>query len=474
MTPLTIAEASRLIAARKMSPVELADDCLACIERLNPKVSAFITVTPERARSDARASETRIMATGPRTPLDGIPIGHKDLFNTSDIATTAHSRILRDHVPAVDAHVVARLAQAGTVMLGKLAMFEFALNGSPFETPWPPARNPWDLDRSTSGSSSGTASAISAGLILGGTGTDTGGSIRGPAAYCGTSGIKPTYGRCSRAGSIPLAYTLDHVGPMAWTAEDTAMLLQEMAGYDPADPASAQVPVPDYRAQLDSGVRGLRIGVVRHFFELDNPVSPEAQAGIEAGLLILRSEGAVLQDVTLPPLRSFSAVNRVIMNCEAATIHEQWLKSRHREYSTRLRNRLILATTLKSSDYIQAQRRRRELCEQVAAAMDGLDLLVTGMATGEAPQLEATSEWDGLLGLNFAAPWNLTGLPAMSVRTGFGANRMPLSLQVGGRAFGEATVLRAAHSLERNTPWRDIRPALTTEMAHSETVSQTL
>jgi aspartyl-tRNA(Asn)/glutamyl-tRNA(Gln) amidotransferase subunit A len=460
VTPLTIAEASRRIADRTLSPVELTEACLARIDQLGPALSAFIAVTPGRALSDARASEKRTMADAQRSPLDGIPIAHKDLFNTAGVPTTAHSRVLQGNVPDADAHVVTRLAQAGTAMLGKLAMYEFALNGSPYETPWPPARNPWGLDRSTSGSSSGTASAIAAGLVLGGTGTDTGGSIRSPAAFCGTSGIKPTYGLCSRAGSIPLAFTLDHVGPMAWTAEDTAMLLQAMAGHDPADPASAQVPLPDYRADLDKGVRGLRIGVVRHFFEADNPVSAETYAGIEASLALLRSEGAVLENVSLPPLRVFSAVNRVIMNCEVAVIHEQWLRTRPCDYSTRLRNRLILATTIKSTDYLQAQRRRRELCHQVATTMAGLDLLVTGMATGEAPPLRDTSEWDGLLGLNFAAPWNLTGLPAMSVCTGFGANGMPLSLQIGGRAFDEAVVLRAAHTLERNTPWRDRRPLL--------------
>jgi aspartyl-tRNA(Asn)/glutamyl-tRNA(Gln) amidotransferase subunit A len=452
------------MAARALSPVELTQACLDRIQRSNPDISAFITVTPERALSDARAAEARIMAGRRRTPLDGIPIGHKDLFDTAGIPTTAHSKVLQHNVPATDAHVVTRLAQAGTVMLGKLAMYEFALNGSPFEAPWPPARNPWGLHRATSGSSSGTASAIAAGLILGGTGTDTGGSIRSPAAYCGTSGIKPTYGLCSRAGTIPLAYTLDHVGPMAWTVEDTAMLLQEMAGHDPADPASADVTIPDYRAALAQGVRGLRIGVVRHFFETDSQVSPETHEGIEASLSMLRREGAILQDVVLPPLRTFSAVNRVIMNCEAASIHEQLLRARPGDYSTRLRNRLILATTLKSSDYLRAQRLRRELCQKVATVMAGQDLLVTAMSAGEAPAMEETSEWDGLLGLNLAAPWSLTGIPAMSVRTGFGPNHLPLSLQIGGRAFEEGTVLRAAHALERAAPWAQRRPA---EMHHT-------
>jgi aspartyl-tRNA(Asn)/glutamyl-tRNA(Gln) amidotransferase subunit A len=456
----TIAEASRQIAAKKVSPVELAKEHLARIERLNPAVSAFIAVTPERALSDARAAEDRIMRDGPKSPLEGIPIGHKDLFNTAGIRTTAHSRLLQDNVPASDATIVTKLAEAGTVMLGKLAMYEFALNGSPYDMPWPPARNPWNLEHSTSGSSSGTASAIAAGLIMGGSGSDTGGSIRSPAALCGTSGIKPTYGRCSRAGAIPLAYSLDHIGPMAWTAEDCAILLQQMAGFDPVDPCSVRVPVPDYRAGLGMGVKGLRIGVVRHFFEEDSPVSAETQQGIEASVDIFRSQGAVIRDVTLSPLRTYNATNRVIMNAEAVAIHEHWLKSRFSEYSERLRNRLVLATTLTSSDYIQALRRRRELCHEFATVMADVDLLVTAMSTGEAPRVDEISPWDGLIGLNFAAPWNLTGCPAMTVCTGFGPKGLPLAVQIGGRPFAEGTVLCAAHMLERLTPWRDRRPAL--------------
>ena len=346
-------------------------------------------------------------------------------------------------------------------MLGKLAMYEFALNGSPEEMPWPAARNPWNIEHSTSGSSSGTASAIAAGLIMGGSGTDTGGSIRSPAALCGTSGIKPTYGRCSRAGVFPLAYTLDHIGPMAWTAEDSAMLLQQMAGFDPADPTSARHPVPDYRASLGMGVKGLRIGVVRHFFEGDSPVSSETRAGIEASLDVLRAEGAIIRDVTLSPLRAYSATNRVIMNAEAVAIHEQWLKSRSGEYSKRLRNRLVLATTLKSSDYIQALRRRRELCRELATAMADVDLLLTAVSGDEAPRIDEISPWDGLVGLNFAAPWNLTGYPAMTVCTGFGTTQLPLAVQIGGKPFAEGMLLGAACILlERMTPWRDRRPTL--------------
>lgn len=293
---------------------------------------------------------------------------------------------------------------------------------------------------------------------MGGTGTDTGGSIRSPAALCGTSGIKPTYGLCSRAGAFPLAYSLDHIGPMAWTAEDCAMLLQEMAGFDPTDPTSIQVPLPNYRAELGKGVNGLRIGVVRHFFETDSPASEATQQKITASLDLLCREGAEIRDVTLSSLRAYSAVNRVIMNCEAAAIHEEWLRSRAGEYSERLRYRLALATTLKSMDYIRALRRRRELCQEFATAMEDIDLLVTTMSGDEAGPLDEMSLWDGLLGLNFAAPWNLTGYPAMSVCTGFGPNGLPLAVQIGGKPFAEATVLRAAHLLERMTPWRDLRP----------------
>lgn len=460
MTPMTIAEASRLIAARKLSPVELTTDLLARIERLDPVVSAFITVTPERALADARAAEARIMTTGPRTPLDGIPIGHKDIFDTAGIRTTAHSRMLQDNVPATDATVVAKLAEAGTVLLGKLATLEFALAGPSFDLPWPPARNPWNTDYFTSGSSSGTAAAVAAGLVMGGTGSDTGGSIRGPAAMCGTSGIKPTYGRCSRAGVFPLAYTLDHTGPMAWTAEDSAMLLQQMAGFDPADRASARVPVPDFSAGIREGVRGLRVGVVRHFFERDHPVGADTLTGIETSLDILRSQGAIVRDVELSPLRAYSSANRIIMNSEAAAIHEHWLRTRPGEYGERLRNRLVLATTLTSSDYIQALRRRRELCLELAAAMTDVDVLVTAASSGEAPPIDEVSPWDGLIAPSFTAPWNLTGYPAISVCTGFGEKGLPLAVQIGGRPFDEATVLRAAHALERETPWRDRRPPL--------------
>ena len=238
------------------------------------------------------------------------------------------------------------------------------------------------------------------------------------------------------------------------------MLLQQMAGHDPADPSSAQVPVPNFSAEIGQSVKGLRIGVVRHFFEIDNPISADTQKGIEASLDIFRSQDAILRDVALSPLRAYSAANRVIINSEAVAIHERWLRTRPGDYGERLRNRLVLATTLTSSDYIQALRRRRELCLELAAAMADVDLLVTAISTGEAPRMDEISPWDGLLTPSFAAPWNLTGYPAMAVCIGLGDQQLPLAVQIGGKPFAEATLLRAAHVLETATPWRSRRPAL--------------
>src|SRR5262252_9414453 len=266
----TIAEAARLIAAKQLSPVELTRACLERVHKLDGQLHAFVHLTEERALAEARAAEAAITAHGPKGPLHGIPIGLKDIVDTKGVPTTCQSKLLQDNIPDTDAACAARLAAAGTVLIGKTTTHEFADGGPSFDLPWPPARNPWHSDHFTAGSSSGTGAAVAAGMILGGTGTDTGGSIRGPAALCGIAGIKPSYGLSSRAGILPLAFTLDHAGPMAWTAEDCALLLQGMAGHDPEDPASVDRPVPDFTAELGKGVKGLRIGVVRHFFESDH------------------------------------------------------------------------------------------------------------------------------------------------------------------------------------------------------------
>src|SRR6201993_5339561 len=259
---LTIADAPRLIERRRLSPVELTDALLARIEALDPQLNAFLLPTPERAREQARAAEREIMAGSYRGPLHGIPFGLKDIYATAGIRTTSHSKICENLVPTEDATTVAKLYQAGGVLLGKLATHEFAHGGPSFDLPWPPARNPWNRDHFTGGSSSGAGGGVGAGFVPGALGSDTGGSIRGPAALCGIVGLKPTYGLVSRAGVYANSFTFDHAGPMTWTVEDWGILLQAIAGHDPKDPASAGRPVPDYRAELSAGVKGLRIGVL--------------------------------------------------------------------------------------------------------------------------------------------------------------------------------------------------------------------
>ncbi|WP_421998535.1 amidase [Reyranella sp.] len=456
----TIAEAGRLIAAKKLSPVELAKAQLDRIRRLDPQLDAFLMVTEERALADAKAAEARQASGALRGPLDGIPIAHKDIYNTAGIRTTAHSKLLETNVPAKDARTVAKWAEAGTVMLGKLSTHEFAFGGPSFDLPWPPARNPWNREHFTAGSSSGTGAAVAAGMILGGTGSDTGGSIRGPAAFCGIAGIKPTYGLCSRVGILPLAWSLDHAGPMAWTAEDCALLLQAMAGHDPEDPASVDRPVPDFTAELGKGVKGLRIGVVRHFFETDNPASDTTRAGIDAAVDFFRKEGAEVREVTLSPMLDYFAVGWLIMVTEAFAVHGPWLRERFNDYSEMLRDRVILSAMVTGPDIIQATRRRRVLCHEMADAMADLDILVSAAAPAEAPRIDNVPKWSGIEKPSFTMPFNVTGFPAITVCTGFGAGGLPVAMQLAGKPFSEQTVFRAAHAYETAMPWRAKRPAM--------------
>jgi len=457
---LTIAEAARLIAAKKLSPVELAKTHLDRIHRLDPDLNAFLLVTEDRALADAKAAEARQMSGALRGKLDGIPIAHKDIYNTAGIRTTAHSKLLEHNVPRRDAHTVKKWADAGTVMLGKLATHEFAFGGPSFDLPWPPARNPWNRDHFTAGSSSGTGAAVAAGLILGGTGSDTGGSIRGPAALCGIAGIKPTYGLSSRTGILPLAFSLDHAGPMAWTAEDCGLLLQGMAGPDAEDPASVDRPIPDFTAELGKGVEGLRIGVVRHFFEQDHRASDATRAGIDAALDFFRKEGAEVRDITLSSAADYHAVGYLIMVTEAFTLHGPWMRERFMDYGELFRDRVSLAATVSGPDMIQATRRRHMLCREMAAAMENLDIIVSASQPGEAPRIDNVPKWANMEKPSFTMPFNVTGLPAISICTGFGEGGLPVAMQLAGKPFTEPTLFRAAHAYETATKWRARRPAM--------------
>jgi aspartyl-tRNA(Asn)/glutamyl-tRNA(Gln) amidotransferase subunit A len=454
----TIAEAARLIAAKQLSPVELTRACLDRIKAQDDRLHAFVLVTEERALAEARAAETAIMREGPKGPLHGIPIGLKDIVDTKGIRTTSQSKILQDNIPAADAACAVRLAAAGTVLLGKTTTHEFADGGPSFDLPQPPAHNPWNLDHFTAGSSSGTGAAVAAGLILGGIGTDTGGSIRGPAAFCGIAGLKPTYGLVSRAGVAPAAFSLDHIGPMAWTAEDCALMLQVLAGHDPHDPASADRPVPSYTEGLGRGVKGVPIGVIHHFHETDHKVADGTLRGINAAISTLRDLGAEIREVQVSPLQDWMACGSLISITERAAAYEEWARTRLRDFSERVRSRLMLGALVSGVDYLQAVRRRRELRAELKAAMADLDLVLTAVQPGEAPKLDQVPKWDQFDRPNFMIPFNVAGYPAMSVCSGFGESGLPLALQLVGKPFREATVLRVADAFEKATPWRGRRP----------------
>jgi aspartyl-tRNA(Asn)/glutamyl-tRNA(Gln) amidotransferase subunit A len=297
-------------------------------------------------------------------------------------------------------------------------------------------------------------------MILGGPGTDTGGSIRGPAALCGIAGLKPTYGLVSRAGVAPAAYSLDHIGPMAWTVEDCAILLQAMAGHDPADPASARRPVPDYMAGLRGGVAGLRVGVIHHFHEVDYPVTEATRGGIDTAIATLRDLGAVIQETTLSPLADWSACGTLISITERAAAYEPWMRERLSEFSSVLRDRLMLSSMVSAVDYVQALRRRRELCLELALAMANVDILLTATQRAEAPLIDAISRWDNIERPNFTMPFNVAGVPAISVCSGFGAGDLPVAVQMIAKPFQEALLLRAAHAYEQAAGWRGRRPSL--------------
>jgi aspartyl-tRNA(Asn)/glutamyl-tRNA(Gln) amidotransferase subunit A len=457
---LTIAEAATLIEKRELSPVELTESRLARIERLDGKLHSFIRMLREPALAAARAAETEVMAGKRRGPLHGIPIGLKDIYETEGVPTTGHSKVLIDHVPREDATSVRRLTEAGAIVVGKLATHEFALGGPSFDLPWPPASNPWNTSRFTGGSSSGTGAAVAAGLVLGGTGSDTGGSIRGPAAFCGLAGLKPSYGLISRAGILPLAFSLDHAGPMAWTAEDCAIMLQAMAGHDPADPASVDRQVPNYRGALSGGIKGLRIGLIRHFYEDDNPADEATRQGIAAAVKIFEDLGCSVRELRLSPLAEWAACGVIIMLSEAYAIHQATLRERFTDYGEMFRDRMALATLISGGDYVQAVRRRRELAAEFAAAMADLDLALTAAAPGEAPAIDAVGKFATFERPMLTMPFNVTGTPAMSVCCGYSAAGLPLAFQLAGKPFDEATVLRVAHAYEQATSWRSTRPRL--------------
>src|SRR5829696_293137 len=463
---LPLLDLAELIRTRQISPVEATERVLERIVSLNERLNAFITVLDEESLQEARKAEREILAGHYRGPLHGVPISVKDLFATKGIRTTAGSRVLAQHRPDADATVVTRLREAGAVLIGKTNMLEFAY--AAVHPDYGPALNPWDPTRSSSGSSSGSAVAVSAGMGYGSIGSDTGGSIRIPAAYCGIVGLKPTYGRVSRHGGIPVSWSADHFGPMTRTAGDAAALLHAIAGEDPRDPTSGRVPVPDYVSQLDGGLAGKRIGVSELY--LRHHVDPWVLVMVEQAISTLEGLGATVEEISLPPPPEAVAALLAILMPEATVYHLPWLREQPESYSSAVRERLELGAVTPAVSYIQGLQVRRRFIDMFLAAMEPVDMLVT--PTG--PTAATLLEGDLITGdgadpqvlaalIHFCGPFNLIGFPAVSIPCGFTPDGLPVGMQLIGKPWQEGSILAAAHAYQQETDWHRRLP-LTLQM----------
>lgn len=457
---LTIAEAASLIRDRELSPVEYVEALYARADAYDDQIDSYLRVTRDIAIDEARQAEQEIAEGTYRGPMHGIPYGLKDIIDYAGVPTTAHSKILAENVPDHDATVTARLREAGGVLLGKMATHEFALGGPSFDLPWPPARNPWNRDYFTGGSSSGSAAAVAAGFMPAALGSDTGGSVRNPASLCGLVGMKPTYGRVSRAGVLPLSFTLDTVGPLTRTVEDNAIVLNVIAGPDPRDIASAQLTPPDFTTDLRKGVQGLRIGVIRHFYDRDMEAHPDVTRAVEDAAELLGGLGAQVGEVELESLDVYASCNRTILLSEAYAVHERWLRERPSDYGASLRQRLLPGAFIRAVDYVQATRLRRRLIHQFEEAMGDFDVAVTVSSMDPPARIEDATELARTYPRQARAPFNAIGCPALVLPVGFTESGLPLSMQIVGRAFDELTVYRVAHAYEQATGWTARRPPL--------------
>jgi aspartyl-tRNA(Asn)/glutamyl-tRNA(Gln) amidotransferase subunit A len=456
---LTITEAAAGLRAKRFSPLELTRACLERIEAIDGKLHSFITLTAELALKRAEKAQQELESGKDRGPLHGIPIGLKDLYATKGIPTTCHSAVLKDWIPDHDATTVSKLNDAGAVLLGKLGMHEFAFGGPSIDAPFPAVKNPWNLAHVTGGSSSGSGAALAAGLCYGALGSDTGGSIRNPAAHCGIVGIKPTYGRVSRYGVIPLSWSLDHAGPMARSAEDCALMLQALAGYDAKDPASAEAPVPDFRAALKVGIKGLRAGVPRAgWFDENIGMAAETESVFNAALKTLEGLGAEIIEIDGKPFSVARKANQTILIAEAYAYHEKTLQSTPEKFGSVVRRRMLEGAFLSAADYIAALRARAALNEQIRANFERVDVFAVPTVARPPDAFDTMDPNEQNLRPNFTNPFNLTGLPAISVPCGFTSGQLPVGLQIAARAFEETTCFRAAYAYEQATEWHKQRP----------------
>jgi aspartyl-tRNA(Asn)/glutamyl-tRNA(Gln) amidotransferase subunit A len=456
---LTIAELNRAYDKKELSPVEVTRTLLDRVAAHDGKLHSFIRVTPEVALAEAKTAEAELMAGRRRGPMHGIPYGLKDIVETAGIPTTGHSKLRQDYVPGADAEVFRRLKAGGGVLMGKLATWEFANGGPSFDLPWPPARNPWNTDRLPGGSSSGPGAAVAAGFMPAAIGTDTGGSVRGPAAFCGIAGLKPTYGRVSRRGVFPNTFTMDHIGPMTRSAEDIALMLQVIAGFDPADPGSEDCPVPDYRTALAGGVKGLRLGLVEGWHE-GAGAHPDLAPAIAEAVGVLEKLGAIVEPVKLSSLRDYTDCKTTISLVELYTIHEPDLRTRPQDFGRILRNHILAGGLIRGEEYQAALRWRTALAREQAIAFQRFDALITAAARTIADIADPDRTSHGI-GASITQPFSISGTPALAIPCGFSrAEGMPLSLQTAAAPFQEPTVLRIAHAYQQATDWHHRHPML--------------
>ncbi len=462
---MSAGELARLIGTRQVSPVEVIDAHLERIEATEHTLNSFITLLADNAREVARRAETQIQAGNYRGPLHGIPVGLKDLFNTAGVRTTSGSRIFDNFIPSEDCTVATRFRQAGAILLGKLNMHQFAYGPTGENFDYGHMHNPWNPEMVTGGSSGGSGSAAAAGQCTITMGSDTGGSVRIPAALCGIVGLKPTYGLVSRAGLTPLSWCLDHPGPMVRTVEDAAITMNAIAGHDPKDQATTSRDIPDYTAALTGSVEGLRIGVVKEYF--DAPLDSEVESAVRGAISQLAEMGATVTEVSLPLFRESQAISGTILMSEAAAYHRDLLARDGDKLTPSVRLRLEAGLFVTAADYLKAQQGRARFNHEMAQVLREVDLLAGPTEPVTAPPILATEigigdQTVGVTGAltQYTRPYNISGTPAITVPCGFSESGMPIALQLAGRPFDEATVLRAAHAYEQASEWRLRRPPI--------------
>ena len=453
-------EAAELIATRQLTSLELTKALLDRIEKYDTGLNAFLTLRPDEALEDAKKADEAVQKKEKIGAIHGVPFALKDIIDAADWPTTAHSRLFADNIAKNDAEVTMRLKRAGGILLGKLSTHEFALGGPSFDLPWPPARNAWGRDYFPGGSSSGSGAAVAAGFVPIALGTDTGGSVRNPASMNGLLGMKATYGRVSRRGVIPLSFSLDHVGPLTRTVRDNALALSIISGFDEQDPGSSDVVTPDFSKYSGSGVKGLKIGVIKHFYQEDMIASNEMSSGLENAFAVLADNGAVLEEIKTRPLIDFATCNRIILLSEACAIHQKWLVERTDEYGESLLTRLLPGTAFNAVDYVQAVRTRARYAAEFNEFFKKFDAIVTVNNMEVAFPIEDQAACDKYYSRQARTPFNVTGNPALAVPIGFDGGGLPMSMQIITNQFDETMAYRIAASYEAATNWTKMHPDL--------------